>query len=158
MEIKTENKPTNLTDKEYRFANYYLGEANLNATEAAKLSGYSPNTARQQGSRMLTNVNIKKYIQSKSSEILRQEGITQERVLREIIAIAFTNASELLDNNWRLKPLNEIPKEKIGAVNIKVTESRNNEYMTKTISTNLNAKIKALEFLWELVKNDAPIR
>lgn len=158
MILTEEEKSKSLTDKEFLFANYYLGEANLNATEAAKLAGYSPNTARQQGSRMLTNVNIKKYIQSKSSEILRQEGVTQERVLKEIIAIAFTNASELLDNNWRLKPLNEIPKEKIGAVNIRVTESKNNDYITKTISTNLNAKIKALEFLWELVKDDAPIR
>ena len=158
MIITTEKKPESLSDKEYLFANYYLGEANLNATEAAKLAGYSPNTARQQGSRLLTHVNIKNYIQSKSSEILKQEGVTQERVLREIIAIAFTNASDLLDNNWMLKPLNEIPREKIGAVNIRITESGNSEGITKTISTNLNAKIKALVFLWELVKNDAPIR
>lgn len=29
------------TDKEFQFANYYLGEARFNAKEAAKLAGYN---------------------------------------------------------------------------------------------------------------------
>ena len=158
MIITLEEKSERLTDKEYLFANYYLGEANLNATEAARLAGYSEKTARQQGSRMLSNVNIKNYIRSKTSEVLEREGVTQERVLKEIIAIAFSNASDLLNDDWSLKPLNEIPREKIGAINIRISESSKFESRTKSISTNLTAKIKALEFLWELVKDDAKPR
>jgi hypothetical protein len=44
MDIRIENKPNYLTDKEFLFANYYLGEARFNATEAAD---YKENVARQ---------------------------------------------------------------------------------------------------------------
>ncbi|HCX75030.1 MAG TPA: hypothetical protein DHU93_06085 [Algoriphagus sp.] len=62
------SKLIGMTQKEITFANYYL--ATFNATEAAKLAGYSDHTARQQGSRLLSNVNIEKYIQERSETIL----------------------------------------------------------------------------------------
>ncbi|MBN3520721.1 terminase small subunit [Algoriphagus lutimaris] len=142
---------SHLSDKELRFANYYLGEANLNATEAAKLAGYSPNTARQQGSRMLTNVNIKKYIQSKSSEILESIGVTQEKVLAEIVKIAFADITDFFNDDWSLKQVSEIPKEKSAAIkSLRKTETG--------VSILIHDKEKALSLLWELVKDDAPTR
>lgn len=151
MIINQEKSPDSLTDKEYLFANYYLGEANLNATEAAKLAGYSSNTARQQGSRMLTNVNIKKYIQSKSSEILESIGVTQEKVLAEIAKIAFTDITEFFNDDWSLKKVGEISKGKTGAIK-SIKKSENGA------SIQMHDKIKALITLWELVKDDASIR
>lgn len=142
------------TDKEFRFANYYLGEARFNATEAAKLAGFSENTARQQGSRMLSNVNIENFIKWKASEMLELLGITQERVLREVAAIAFTDVTEFFNNDWTLKPMNEIPREKLGAMEIKITEGSRIEGKTKSISSNLNCKVKALMILWDLVKDN----
>jgi phage terminase small subunit len=41
-----------------RFVAAYLGPAQQNASRAAKLAGYSKKTARFQGSRLLTRVNI----------------------------------------------------------------------------------------------------
>lgn len=150
--MKVIDEKHNLKDKEYLFANYYLGEANLNATEAAKLAGYSKNTARQQGSRMLTNVNIKKYIQSKTTDILAEMGVSQEKILRELVSLAFTDVSDFLNDDYSLKPLNEIPKEKTRAVNLRVSESNRLEGRTKSISTNMSVRIKALKILWNLVK------
>lgn len=141
------------TDKEFEFANYYLGEARFNATEAAKLAGYSENTARQQGSRMLTKVNIEKYIKWKAAEVLELLGITQERVLREIAAIAFTDIAEFFNNDWTLRPMNEIPREKLGAMEIRITKSSKFDGKTTSVSSNLNCKIKALMILWDLVKD-----
>jgi phage terminase small subunit len=80
MDPQAEKKPEYLTDKEYLFANYYLGEARFNATVAAKLAGYSRHTARQQGYENLTKPYIKKFIQTKSSRLFDEMGITQERV------------------------------------------------------------------------------
>lgn len=142
-----------LTDKEYRFANYYLGEARFNATEAAKLAGYSERTARQQGSRLLTNVYIEKYIQSRSAEILDSFGVTQERILKEFVALAFGNVTDYLQDDWKLKPLNEIPKDKRGSIDFKVTENIQSGGRSITISSNLDVKVKALKFLWELVRD-----
>lgn len=151
--LDIDSESLGLTDKEYRFANYYLGEARFNATEAAKLAGYSERTARQQGSRLLTNVYIEKYIQSRSNEILDSLGVTQERILREFVALAFGNVTDYLQDDWKLKPLNEIPEEKRGPVDFKVTENIKTGARSITISSNLNLKVKALQFLWELVKD-----
>ncbi|MDN3205660.1 terminase small subunit, partial [Algoriphagus sediminis] len=140
MKIFKGLKPDYLTDREFLFANYYLGEANLNATEAAKLAGYSEHTARQQGSRLLSNVNIKSYIQSQVAEVLEKEGVTQERVLREIISLAFARISDLYQDGWTLKPVSQIPKDKIGAIDVKITESNNGKRKTVTVSNNSNAK------------------
>lgn len=51
-----------MNDMQKRFAELYA--ANPNATEAAKGAGYSERTARSQGQRLLTNVDILQYIQS----------------------------------------------------------------------------------------------
>ena len=49
-----------MNEQQKRFAEYYA--AYPNATEAAKQAGYSPRTARSQGQRLLTSVDIQRYI------------------------------------------------------------------------------------------------
>lgn len=51
-----------MNEMQKRFAENYA--KNPNATEAAKAAGYSERTARSQGQRLLTNVDILQYIQS----------------------------------------------------------------------------------------------
>ncbi|NVJ46460.1 MAG: terminase small subunit [Cytophagia bacterium] len=152
-QIQIDKDQFELTDKEYRFANYYLGEARFNAAEAARLAGYSEHTARQQGSRLLSNVYIEKYIKSRTSKILNDLQITQERILKEYVTLAFGNLTDYLQDNWKLKPLNEIPIGQGGPIDLKVSENFKTGEKAITISTNLNVKVKALEFLWELVKD-----
>ena len=58
-----------MNEKQRRFAEAYA--ANPNATEAAKAAGYSGKTARSQGQRLLTNVDVQKHIkelQAKADE------------------------------------------------------------------------------------------
>jgi phage terminase small subunit len=52
-----------LNEKQKRFCTEYL--VDFNATQAAKRAGYSKQTARAIGSRLLTNVDIKQYIAEK---------------------------------------------------------------------------------------------
>ena len=47
---------SSLTPKQKCFINEYL--IDLNATQAAIRAGYSPRTAKQQASRLLTNVDV----------------------------------------------------------------------------------------------------
>lgn len=61
-----------MTDKQKRFADEYL--IDCNATRAAIRAGYSKKTARQAGQRMLTNVDIKTYIDEKI-ELIHTENI-----------------------------------------------------------------------------------
>ncbi|MGM0944919.1 MAG: terminase small subunit [Bacteroidota bacterium] len=145
-QIKADKKQFELTDKEYRFANYYLGQARFNATEAAKLAGYSERTARQQGSRLLTNVYIEKYIQKKSQSVLEKLGVTQERILAEFAKIAFANVTDLFEGDWKLKSQSDIPKGSLAAVkNLTKTEAG--------VKVEMHDKLGALLKLWDLVKD-----
>jgi phage terminase small subunit len=56
-----------LTSKQQSFISAYLANG-FNATQAAIEAGYSPDTARQQGSRLLTNVDIKSVLDAKLTE------------------------------------------------------------------------------------------
>ncbi len=54
-----------LTERERRFVTAYLGRAAGNATKAARLAGYSPRTARQQGHKLLTKVDIRHALEQR---------------------------------------------------------------------------------------------
>jgi phage terminase small subunit len=81
-----------LTEKQKRFVNEYL--IDLNATQAAIRSGYSENTAAEQGNRLLRNVKVQEAIESRMKEREERTEITQDRVLLELAAIAFANGAD----------------------------------------------------------------
>lgn len=140
-----------MTAKEISFAENYL--CTFNAAEAAKAAGYSERSARQIGYENLTKPYIQDYIRERNQANLDRFGITQERVLSEIAAIAFTDIREFMNDDWTLKPLNEISPRCRNAVSISVTESKRSGARKTTLSKSLNRKVWALEVLWELVKD-----
>lgn len=81
-----------LTAKQKRFCDEYL--IDLNATQAAIRAGYSPKTAEQTASRLLRNVKVQEYIAKRQKELSRSTEITQERVIKELALIAFSNNAD----------------------------------------------------------------
>ena len=81
-----------LTDKQKRFCEEYL--IDLNATQAAIRAGYSPKSAEQTASRLLRNVKVQEYIAKRQKELSRSTHITQERVIKELALIAFSNNAD----------------------------------------------------------------
>jgi phage terminase small subunit len=81
-----------LTPKQQRFCDEYL--IDLNATQAAIRAGYSPKTAEQTASRLLRNVKVQEYIAKRQKELSRSTEITQERVIKELALIAFSNNAD----------------------------------------------------------------
>ncbi len=84
-----------MTDAQKRFCDEYL--IDLNATRAYKVA--YPNTKREEtassnGSRMLRNDKVQKYISEKMKEREQRTEITQDMVIRELSAIAFSKASD----------------------------------------------------------------
>lgn len=71
-----------LTPKQQRFVAEYL--IDLNATQAAIRAGYSVRTAKQQGSRLLTNVDIASAVAGKQAKVGDRLEITAEKVLRDL--------------------------------------------------------------------------
>jgi phage terminase small subunit len=80
---------TPLTPKRQRFVAEFL--VDLNATRAARAAGYSAKTAKQAGSRVLTNVDVSAAVQAGQAVHLGRLDITKQRVLEEYARIAFSD-------------------------------------------------------------------
>jgi len=84
--------PEDLAAKQERFVAEFL--VDLNATQAAVRAGYSPKTAQEQSSRLLSNVMVAEAVkQAMDKRALRTE-ITQDRVLHELAQLAFSNIED----------------------------------------------------------------
>ena len=81
-----------LTEKQERFVAEYL--VDLNATAAAKRANYSERTAYSMGQRLLKKVEIQAAIQEAIKKRAHRTEITQDMVLKELAAIAFSNGAD----------------------------------------------------------------
>lgn len=81
-----------LTDKQKRFCDEYL--IDINATQAAIRAGYSEKTAYRTGADNLRKPQIEEYIAKRQKELSRSTEITQERVIKELALIAFSNNAD----------------------------------------------------------------
>jgi len=85
----------NLTGKQLAFVNFYLGEANFNATEAARLAGYkgSYGSLRVIGHENITKLNIKQAIAARMEQI----AMPANEVLVRLSEQARGSIEDLLD-------------------------------------------------------------
>lgn len=85
-----------LNPKQQKFVLEYLKD--LNATQAAIRAGYSKKTAMQQGSRLLSNVEIAEAVGKKHAKALSKLDISAERIMLERARLAFFDARKLFDD------------------------------------------------------------
>jgi phage terminase small subunit len=83
-----------LTRRQEAFVQNYL--VSLNATEAAKLSGYSPKTAKAIASTLLTNVNVAAALKRERERLADRYEVNIDRVLRELARIAFSDMADFM--------------------------------------------------------------
>jgi len=88
MAYRRRNK---LTPRETRFVCEYL--IDRSATQAAIRAGYSPRSAKTTGPRLLARPAVAEVVAKASLEQSARTGITAERVLRELEALAFSDVS-----------------------------------------------------------------
>jgi len=71
-----------LTAKQRRFCEEYL--LDFNATKAAVRAGYSPRSAKQQGSRLLTNADLGDYLAEQIRKRSEHTHISSEEIIRDL--------------------------------------------------------------------------
>lgn len=133
-----------LTPKQERFCEEYL--IDLNATQAAIRAGYSANTANEQGAQNLAKLSIQEKITELKAERSQRTEITQDRVVKELAAMAFAKATDyaqIADVGGKvaimLTPTAQLTKaQQAGIVGIKQTQAGIEVKLDKT---------KALELL-----------
>lgn len=118
-----QNKAT--TEQRYRlFAEAYLSN-NGNATHAALAAGFSPKSASCQGSRLLKNVKVKQYLDSRRAAVLTKVGLTTERTLLEVARLAYSDPRRLFRPDGSLKPIHELDDDTAATIaSIEVDEIR----------------------------------
>lgn len=151
-----------MTEKQKQFCHEYL--IDLNATQAAIRAGYSEKNADKIGHELLGKTRVNELIQKLMAERSERTEITQDRVLKELAAIAFANATDfvqvtekplynsdgekMLDNSGKIIMIPDVeiteteklrPEQKKAIASIK--QGRNG------IEVKLNDKTKALELL-----------
>lgn len=131
-----------LNEKQKRFVSEYI--IDLNAKQAAIRAGYSPKGAEPQASRLLSNAKIQVEIAKAMEDRGKRTGITQDRVLAELSAIAFAKATDYVevddDGSVKIKPTAALTDEQKKAI-ASIKEGANG------IEIKLTDKTKALEML-----------
>ena len=133
-----------MTENQKIFADEYL--IDFNATRAYKVA--YPNvkkdeTARANGSRMLTIANVRDYIEKRMADRQKRTEITQDMVVEELASIAFSKATDyvtIIDGRVVIKNTDTLSDEQIRAI-AGIKEGANG------IEIKMNDKEKALELL-----------
>ncbi len=103
-----------LTPKQQRFVDEYI--IDRNAKQAAIRAGYSPKTATEQGSRLLTNVQVRAAVDAKAVIQANDAGLTAQRVLEEYRRLAFMDLRSFFDEAGNLKPMSQLSAEQGSAM------------------------------------------
>ena len=135
-----------LSPRRQRFVEEWL--ADPNATQAAIRAGYSPRTAKQQGSRLLTNDDVKAAIQARQRALADQTDVSAETVVAELAGIAFADIGTYLDwsdDGVRITSRDDLPEGASRAI------SEISEVVTaagqRTVRLKLHSKPDALDKL-----------
>ena len=148
-----------MTPKQELFVQEYAKEPN--AKKAALAAGYSPRTARQIGSHLLTNVDIKSALRARGAAALARMEVTEDMVLQELAAIAFSNIEDFVTwddtaDGLVVRPSAKIPRHlaaAIESIDEQVLKSENKDgsrtYTRSKRKVKLYNKLEALKVLAE---------
>ena len=75
--------PTELTEMQRRFCEYLImNEGRTTRKEAAIKAGYAENSAAVEGSRLMQNPTVQRYLQTRSNEVNRSFTVTKNNYVR----------------------------------------------------------------------------
>jgi phage terminase small subunit len=103
-----------LTDKQESFCQAYL--IDFNATKAAKLAGYSEDTAHSIGWENLRKPEIQKRITELREQTGKTYNVTRERIAQELARIGFMDIRNIFDENGVLKSPDNWPDDEAAAI------------------------------------------
>jgi phage terminase small subunit len=154
--LSSKRKPLELTEKKKRFVAEYL--VDRNQTQAAIRAGYSPKTANEQASRLMTQKAVKAAIRAGSKAQEKRTRITADRVLRELAHIAFLDIRRAYEENGSLKNIHAMPATVARAIAAVETDDlfegsgQDRFHIGQTKKLKLNDKVRALELLGKYFK------
>lgn len=146
-----------ITAKQEKFCHEYL--IDCNGQQAAIRAGYSPKAAKVEGSRLLTNANVKARLAELQQEVNKSIKVTAQDVINELAKLALFNIRDLMDENDNMKKIHELTPEQSAAISeITVTTQRLGKEITNTsIKVKMHSKTQALDMLGKHFGIYAPV-
>jgi phage terminase small subunit len=139
-----------LTPKQQAFVREYL--VDFNATQAAIRAGYSAKTAVQSGFENLRKPDIQTEIKRHSAERHEKLELTADRVLSELMQIAFANIGDYFPADGSAFNLAKLTRAQKAALEITVDKASEGGKSTKRVRIRLADKTRALELLGKRLK------
>lgn len=143
-----------LTPKQKIFADEYL--IDLNATRAYKVAYpkvRKDESARVNGSKLLTNTNVVAYIDERMKEREKRTEITQDRVLQELAKLGFFDIRKLFDDSGKPLDITGLDDETAACIaGLEVMDvyegtGEDKEFVGYVKKYKLSDKLKALELI-----------
>lgn len=148
-----------MTLKMVMFCREYI--IDYNATQAAIRAGYSEATSGAIGQENLKKPTIKAYIDELTADQAAAAGITKEKILAELKAMAFADSTKLYNEDGTPRPISEIDEQTAKAIiGIKSISTKSGEKILEYKLSDKGAAIDKLmkhSGLYEPVKIDAKI-
>lgn len=148
-----------MTEKQKRFCEEYIFD--WNATRAYKVAYPGERTSgsnRALASKLLTDVNIKAYIEEIQKDLEKVAKISRLKVVDEYKKIAFTSIADL-HNTWiERKKFDELTSEQKAAISEVFTRTRkdDNGVEFEEVRIKLHDKQKALESISKMLGYNEP--
>lgn len=121
--LMDDNYSIELPEKQRIFVAEYLKD--FNATRAALAAGYSKNTAVEQGSRLLRNVNVQNEVKRQTEVLFDSIGLTTQRILMEYMKIAHADINDYLTFGQKEVPVMKDGKPVLDSTGKPVTKTIN---------------------------------
>ena len=142
-------KGKGLTVKQNLFVCEYCTNGG-NASAAARVAGYSAKTAFRSGQENMQKPAIVAAIDARGDSLhsrMNQYEITEERILKELALMSFSNIDDYCDEVGNLKPINKLTRDQCAAISeFRIDKEGNHHYKLydKRSTVDMLAKYKKL--------------
>lgn len=99
--VKKAAKSNGLNPRQQKAADEYMRNGG-NKTQAMITAGYSPRSASADGSRLLNQAKVRRYIEAQMAKNAAAAGVTAEAVIGGLARIAFFDPKDVCDKNGRV--------------------------------------------------------
>jgi len=160
----TEDKPEiEITEKQKRFCENYFKDFNGSRAYKEVYGNVTDESARALSSKLLTNINVKCYLDSLKKRLAELSGISPIKILREYEKIAFSSISHL-HNTWierkNFELLTDEQKDCIQEIETKTRvifdKSEKKPVEVEYVKVKLYDKLKSLDSINKMLGYNAP--
>ena len=137
-----------MLDQHIRFVDKYF--ETLNAAESARYAGFSEDTSKQEGWRLLQRDDVQDYLDKLRAELAEKTGVSKQKVISEIARLAFSDIRKYYTGDDQLKAITDLDDDEAAALlSVKMLEEK---IPGTDIVTGINKEIKLYDKLGALEK------